>query len=63
MIKKLIIISLALVLCIAMMVVSLLIDEKTFGQVSSYLSIGCVLLSIVGVLFVLRSENKKNNKD
>lgn len=62
MIKKLIIISLALVLCIAMMVASLLIDEKTFGQVSSYLSIGCVLLSIVGVVYVLRSEGKDKKK-
>lgn len=59
MLKKLIIISVALILCIAMMVLSLIIDEKTFGQVSSYLSIACVVLSLAGVVFILRQDKKK----
>ena len=59
MLKKLIIISLALVLCIAMMIISLIMDEKTFGQVSSYLSIACVVLSLAGVVFILRQDKKK----
>ena len=59
MLKKLIIISVALILCIAMMVSSLIMDEKTFGQVSSYLSIACVVLSLAGVVFILRQDKKK----
>ena len=59
MLKKLIIISIALILCIAMMISSLIMDEKTFGQVSSYLSIACVVLSLVGVVFILRQDKKK----
>ena len=59
MLKKLIIISVALILCIVMMVSSLIMDEKTFGQVSSYLSIACVVLSLAGVVFILRQDKKK----
>lgn len=59
MLKKLIIISVALILCIVMMVSSLIMDEKTFGQVSSYLSIACVVLSLAGVVFILRQDKKR----
>ena len=62
MIKKLLTISIALVVCIAMMVASLIMDERTFGQVNSYLSIACVVLSICGVWYILRNEKKKNKK-
>lgn len=56
--KKLILISVLLLVCILMMISALLIDEKTFGQISGYFSILCIVISIVGVLVLLR-KNKK----
>ena len=59
MIKKLIFISLLLLICIAMMVVALLMDEQTFGQISGYFSLLCVVISLIGVLMVLRKNKSK----
>ena len=56
--KKLILISVLLIVCILMMISALLIDEKTFGQISGYFSILCIVVSLVGVLVLLR-KNKK----
>ncbi|MDO4748922.1 MAG: hypothetical protein Q4A12_07090 [Eubacteriales bacterium] len=58
MLKKLILISVVLLVCIVLMAVSLLIDAETFGQISSYLSIACVVLSVIGVIIMLRSQKK-----
>ncbi len=57
MLKKLIMISVLLFICIVMMVVSLLMDAETFGMVSGYISIVCVVISLLGVLIVLRKNN------
>ena len=57
----LIILMLLLVLCIALMGVSLLVRERTFGQVSGYLAIASVIITLVGVLIIIRSN--KRNKD
>lgn len=56
MIKKLILLSVLLFVCIVMMLVSLLIDAQTFGQISGYFSIVCVVLSLVGVTMMLRKK-------
>lgn len=56
MLKKLILLSAVLFVCIVMMVVSLLIDAQTFGQISGYLSIVAVVLSLVGVTIMLRKN-------
>lgn len=54
MLKKLILLSALLFICIVLMLVSLLIDAQTFGQISSYIAIACVVLSLIGVLIMLR---------
>lgn len=56
MLNKLIMISVLLFICIVMMVVSLLMDAETFGMVSGYISIVCVVISLLGVLIVLRKN-------
>lgn len=54
MLKKLILLSVLLFMCIVLMLVSLLIDAETFGRISSYIAIACVVFSLVGVLIMLR---------
>ncbi|MBQ2971032.1 MAG: hypothetical protein IJE16_00605 [Ruminococcus sp.] len=54
MLKKLILLSGLLFVCIVLMAVSLLIDAQTFGQISSYIAIACVVVSLIGVLIMLR---------
>ena len=49
-----------LVSCIVLMGVSLLVQERTFGQVSGYLAIGAIVITLIGVLIILRSD--KHNK-
>jgi len=36
--------------------VSLLVDAQVFGQISSYIAIACVVLSLIGVLIMLRKS-------
>jgi len=59
MIKKLILISVLLLVCIVMMVVALFIDEQTFGQISGYFSLASVVISLLGVLMILRKNKSK----
>ncbi len=54
MLKKLIFLSTLLLICIVMMLSALLMDAETFGQVSSYFAIVCVLLSLIGVVIMIR---------
>lgn len=54
MLKKLIFISVLLFICIIMMLVALFVNAETFGQISGYISIVCVVLSLIGVLMMLR---------
>lgn len=56
MIKKLIFISVLLFVCIVLMLVSLLVDAKLFGELSSYFSIACVVLSLIGVVIAIRKD-------
>lgn len=52
-----------LAVCILLMGISLLMSERVFGQVSSYLAIACIVISLVGVVVVVRSNRKNKNKD
>lgn len=54
--KKLIVIIALLLVCIAMMAVSLIISAQTFAQISSYVAICCVVVSLVGVVIIIRSN-------
>ena len=52
-----------LAVSILLMGVSLLLSERVFGQVSSYIAIACVLVTLVGVVLVIRSNRKHKNDD
>ena len=52
-----------LAICIVLMGISLLMSERVFGQVSSYLAIACVVVSLVGVVVVVRSNRKDKKND
>lgn len=52
-----------LAVCILLMGISLLVSERVFGQVSSYLAIACIVVSLVGVVVVVRSNRKNKNND
>ena len=58
----LIVLMALLIACIAMMGVSLLVKERTFGQVSGYLAIGAVVITLIGVVVIIRS-NKHNMRN
>lgn len=58
----LIILMVLLVLCIALMSISLLIRERTFGQVSGYLAIASVVITLVGVVIILRTNKSRKDK-
>ena len=51
-----------LALCIAMMVVALLTSEKTFGQISAYIAIACVVLGLVGMVILIRFNAKEKKE-
>ena len=53
-----------LAVSILLMGISLLLSEKVFGQVSSYIAIACGVVTLVGVVLVIRSNRKhKNDED
>ena len=45
-----------LILCILLMAASLLIGERTFGQVSGYIAIASIVITVVGVVMIIRSD-------
>ena len=57
----LIVLMLMLVICIALMSVALLLKERSFGQVSGYIAIACIVVTLIGVVIIIRSN--KHNKD
>lgn len=57
----LIVLMVLLVLCISLMGVALLVKERAFGQVSGYIAIACIVITLVGVAVIMRSN--KHNKD
>lgn len=52
-----------LAVSILLMGISLLLSEKVFGQVSSYIAIACVVVTLVGVVLVVRSNRKRHNDE
>jgi hypothetical protein len=54
----LIILMLLLVLSIVLMAVSLLLRERVFGQVSGYIAIASIVITLVGVILIIRSNNR-----
>ena len=52
-----------LAVSILLMSVSLLLSERVFGQVSSYIAIACVIVTLVGVVIVSRMNRKNKDKD
>ncbi|MBQ9515930.1 MAG: hypothetical protein IJR57_07460 [Ruminococcus sp.] len=56
----LIVLMVLLMLCIALMGISLLVKERTFGQASGYIAIACIVITLVGVVIIIRSD--KHNK-
>ncbi len=57
----LIVLMVMLFACIVLMGVSLLVKERTFGQVSGYLAIGAIVITLIGVVVIIRSN--RHNKD
>ena len=58
----LIVLMVMLILCIALMGVSLLVRERTFGKVSGYLAIAAVAITLIGVAIIMIS-NKRHKDD
>ena len=52
-----------LAISILLMGISLLLSEKVFGQVSSYIAIACVIVTLVGVVVVIRNTHKKHDDE
>ena len=52
-----------LAISILLMGLSLLIDERMFGQISSYIAIACVIVTLVGVVIVVRSNSKSKSEE
>ena len=57
----LIILMILLILSILLMGIALLVHERTFGQVSGYLAIASVVITLIGVLIIIRAT--KRHKD
>lgn len=50
-----------LIFCIALMSISLLVDERSFRNVSGYIAIASVVITLVGVVIIMRSSHKHKN--
>ncbi len=61
--KILIVLIVLLAISILMMGLALLLSERTFGRISSYLAIGCVIITLIGVVVVVISNRRKKNED
>ena len=52
-----------LAVSILLMGISLLLSEKVFGQVSSYIAIACVVITLVGVVIVMIGNRRHKDDD
>ena len=59
---SLVVLMVLLMVCILLMGVSLLIKERTFGQISGYIAIACVVITIIGVVIIMLSGRNKKDK-
>ena len=44
--------------CIALMLISLLSDQVTFGKISGYVAIGGVIVTLVGLVIIVRMNSR-----
>ena len=51
-----------LAVSILLMSISLLLSERVFGQVSSYIAIACVVITLVGVVIVIRTNRHNDDQ-
>ncbi len=58
----LIVLMVMLFACIVLMGVSLLVKERIFGQVSGYLAIGAIVITLIGVVVIIRSNRHNKNE-
>ena len=58
----LIVLMVMLFACIVLMGISLLVKERTFGQVSGYLAIGAIVITLIGVVVIIRSNRHNKNE-
>lgn len=59
----LIIFIVLLAVSILLMGISLLLSERVFGQVSSYIAIACVVITLIGVVFVIINNHRHKDDD
>ena len=52
----LIVLIILLAMSILLMSISLMVKERTFGQVSGYIAIAAVVITMVGVVLIVRSK-------
>ncbi len=52
-----------LAVSILLMGVSLLLSERAFARVSSYIAIACVVITLIGVVFVIITNIRNKGKD
>ena len=52
-----------LAVSILLMGVSLLMSERAFARVSSYIAIACVVVTLIGVVFVIITNLRNKGKD
>lgn len=52
-----------LAVSILLMGVSLLLSERAFARVSSYIAIACVVITLIGVVFVIVRNIRNKDKD
>ncbi len=52
-----------LAISILLMSISLLLSERVFGQVSSYIAIACVIITLIGVAIIIINNRKHKDDD
>lgn len=58
----LIVLMVMLFACIVLMGISLLVKERIFGQVSGFLAIGAIVITLIGVVVIIRSNRHNKNE-
>ena len=59
----LIVLIILLAMSILLMSISLMLKERTFGQVSGYIAIAAVVITLVGVVLIVRSKPDSKSLD
>ena len=51
-----------LVLSIVLMAISLMLRERVFGQVSGYIAIASIVITLVGVILIIRDNHRHKDE-